>query len=137
MPNNVRNILATLAGFAVAFAVVMAVEMIGHSVYPPPGGLDIDNAEQMRTYIGTLTLGALAFVLLAWWLGTFLGGLTAGTLSRGSARLCAGIVGALIMAATIANLLMFPHPLWVMVAGPIGIVIAGWLAGKLAVAWKR
>lgn len=131
MPKHVRNVFATLAGTVVAVLAVMAIELIGHGVYPPPGDLDINNAEQMRTYIGTLPFGALAFVVLAWWLGAFFGGLAAGTLSRGHARVCAGIVGALIMAGTIANLVLFPHPLAVMILGPAGILIASWLAGKL------
>lgn len=137
MPKHVRNILATLAGIVVAMLVVMAVELIGHGVYPPPGDLDINNAEQMRAYVAALPMGAMAFVVLAWWLGALIGGLTAGTLSRGRARLCAGIVGALLMAATIANLMLFSHPLWVMIVGPAGIVVASWLAGKLTAGWAK
>ncbi len=43
----------------------------------------------------------------------------------------AGAIGGLVLAATVANLVMLPHPAWVAVVGPLGIVVATWLAAEV------
>lgn len=46
--------------------------------------------------------------------------------------LFAGIVGTFVLAATIANLVMLPHPTWFAAIGIVGIVLAAVAAGAVA-----
>jgi len=127
----VRLILAILVGMVVAFFSVAGIEAIGHAVYPTAAGLDMSSPEAVRAFMQTVPTGALAFVLAAWILGTFLGGLVGSLIARPRARVVSGVIGALVLAATIANLAMIPHPMWMAVSGVVGIALAAFAAGKL------
>ena len=40
-------------------------------------------------------------------------------------------IGALVLAATIGNLLMIPHPAWVIAGGLIGVPLCAWLGARV------
>ena len=130
----VRSSLAVLVGAAVAFSLVAVIESLGQLVYPAPPGMDFSNPEQLRDYVRRVPLGALLIVLAAWVIATFTGGLVAARIAKARPVLFAGIVGALVLAATIANLLTLPHPAWFVVTGIAGILLATYAAGKVAAA---
>lgn len=125
-----RNVLAVIAGLIVAFALVAGIEALGHIVYPVPAGLDFSKPEKVQEYVQGLPLGALLFVLAAWIVATFVGGLIAALIARTRPLLFSGIIGAFVLAATVANLLMISHPTWFAVAGITGIVLAVLTASK-------
>lgn len=126
-----RNIAAGIAGILIAGGIVMIIEMIGHTVFPPPPTLDFEDSEAMRSYIGALPAGAFLFVIAAWTLGAF-GGTFAGC-HFGNARpvIYACVVGGFILLATAFNLVMYPHPLWVAILGVAGIIGGAWLGMSL------
>jgi hypothetical protein len=131
MSNGLRVATGIVLGTIAAFVLVGVIEAIGEVVYPPPPGLDLRNADALATYVERLPAGALAFVLVAWIAGTFVGGLVAAWIARPHAVVVAAVVGALVLAATIANVMLIPHPTWMVVAGVAGIAIAAWIAGRL------
>ncbi|GMV60719.1 MAG: hypothetical protein AMXMBFR72_38050 [Betaproteobacteria bacterium] len=131
MPQAVRSVLAVVVGVVVAFALVAAIETAGHAVYPVPKGLDFTNREQVRAYIQALPLGALMFVLAAWTVAPFGGGAVAALIARARPLLHAAIVGAFVLAATLANLILILHPLWFAVLGVVGVCVGAFAAGKL------
>jgi len=131
MPPVVRTVVAVVVGTVVAFVLVGVIEAIGEVVYPPPAGVDFGRPDQLASYMQRLPGGALAFVLAAWIVGTFFGGLVAAWIARSRTALAAAIVGALVLAATIANFVLIPHPAWMVAAGVVGIAIAAYLAGRL------
>lgn len=132
MNQAARSVLAAFTGIIVAVAIVWGVETLGHVVYSPPADLDFNDADAMRAYIETLPPGALAFVLFAWLLATFVGGWVAARIAKRRPLLFAGIVGGVILAAAVANLLLIPHPLWLTIAALVGIPAMAWLASRLA-----
>lgn len=125
-----RNIGAAIVGVFVAVGVVWAIESIGHSVYPPPPSLDLTDAEAMRAYADALPIGALLFVALAWFSGTLAGTWVACRIGTASPLVFVLIVGGLILAAAITNLMLIPHPLWFAALGTIAILVGAWL-GKM------
>jgi hypothetical protein len=131
VPLVVRVAIAVVVGTVVAFVLVGVIEAIGEIVYPPPMGVDLGSPEQLATYMQRLPVGALAFVLAAWIVATFLGGLVAAWIARSRPALAAAIVGALVLAAAIVNFMLVPHPAWMVAAGVAGIAIAAYLAGRL------
>ena len=64
-----RDIGATLAGLAVSIGIITAVQMVGHSLWPPPEGLDWRDAEVIRTYTSQLPFLALLFPIVSYFLG--------------------------------------------------------------------
>lgn len=127
----VRVTLGVIIGALVAVGVVTVIEAIGHRVYPIPPDVDFSDLEQLKAYVVTLPVGALVMVIAGWIIGAFVGGLAGSLLARHRAVLISGIVGALMLCATIVNLVFIPHPVWMAIAAVVGIVVAAWLAGRL------
>ena len=122
-----KNIGAGIAGVAIAVALVWLVEMLGHTVYPPPPNLDFADADVMRAYVDTLPVGALLFVAAAWFVGTLGGTAVACNIGDAKPMIFALVVGGLMLVATAMNLFMIPHPLWFAVLGVGGVIAGAWL----------
>ena len=127
-----RDAGAAIAGIIVAFALIFGIEFIGHMIYPPPEGLDFSDPEAMRPYVASLPLLALLFPMFAWFIATFVGTLVASAIGTARPVIFAAIIGMLILAGTITNLIWIPHPLWFSVIAVIGIIASAWLAVLLA-----
>ena len=123
-----RDFVAVVAGIITAFLTIMLIDKIGHMIYPPPAGLDFADPEAIRPYLATLPIGAYLFI----WASSVVGALT-GTLIAcfaGAARtaILAAAVGGIVFAATVANFIWIPHPLWLSLATLAGIILSTWLA---------
>jgi hypothetical protein len=127
-----KNIAAGVAGVLIAFGLAWLVEMIGHSVYPPPADIDFSDADAMRTYVAGLPLGALLFVAGAWSIGAFAGTIAACRIGTANPKIFAMVVGGMVLVATAFNLAIIPHPLWFSIAGIVGIIVAAWLGMTLS-----
>lgn len=126
-----KNIGAGIAGVVVAGLLVWVIEMIGHTVYPMPEGLDYTDKEAMAAYIATLPVGAFLSVVAAWFVGT-LGGTTAACrIGTAPAYIFAVLVGAFVLLGIGMNVAAFPHPTWMVVAGVVGTIVAAWLGMRL------
>jgi hypothetical protein len=127
-----RKISAVLVGVVVSIGTVTAVQWLGHQVYPLPPGMDFSDPEQVLELTTNMPPGAFLFVLLAWFLGTVVGGLAACWVAREQPVIFASIIGTFMLIATIANLMMIPHPTWFSIAALI-LIAAGTL---LAARWS-
>lgn len=124
----IKNILAIVAGLAAAFAVVSLVQRVSHILNPLPSGLDVNDTEQLGAYIASAPLSALLFVLASYYLGTIIGIKVANWIAPTGTVRNGLVIGVLMLAATIANVIMIPHPLWFSVAAVGGIVLLAWAA---------
>ncbi len=122
-----KNIGAGVAGVLIAMGLVWLVEMIGHSVYPPPPDIDFSDADAMRIYVASLPWGAYLFVGGAWFIGALGGTLAACKVGNAAPKLYAMVVGGFMLLATTYNLVTIPHPLWFAILGIVGIIVAAWL----------
>lgn len=127
-----RGIGATVVGVLVAGLSIAGVEWLGHRLYPPPAGLQANDLEALAAHAATMPIGALLFVLLAWLLGVFLGGLVAVLLAGRRPQLYAGVIAAVILLGAIANFAMIPHPAWFMALTVPTLPLAGFAAAALA-----
>ncbi len=127
-----RDIVAGVLGVLIAVGLVWIVDVTGHAVYPPPANLDYSDEEAMRAYMAALPLGAFLFVGGAWFIAALGGTFAACKIGRAKPKTYALVVGGFILIATVANLMMIPHPLWLSITGIAGIVFAAWLGQKLS-----
>ena len=127
-----RNAGAIVAGVVVAFVTVMLIDMLGHVVFPPPEGLDFSDPDAIRPYLATLPIGAYLFILASSVVAAFVGTLLACYIGRGNPVLFGGVVGGIVLAATIANFIAIPHPLWLSISTLTGVVLSTLLAMRLA-----
>jgi len=126
-----KNILAVVAGVLTGMIVIGIVEAIGHMVYPLPEGLDPYNTDALKAYMADMPVGALLLVLLAWGSGSFIGGWATAMLASRSIRLFSIIVGVVLLAAGIYNMIMIPHPVWFMILGILIFIPAAYIGSLL------
>ena len=62
----------------------------------------------------------------------FVGSLVASYAGTIRPQNCAIIVGGMVFAATVANFIAIPHPMWLTIATLLGIVVSAWLAMWIA-----
>jgi hypothetical protein len=107
-----RKILGVVLGIVAAFAVVMLMEVVGHSVWPPPKGINFKDTAQVTAMMNEMPAMAFQWLLLAWSLALVVGTLVARWAAKSNAAWVWASVAMLFLAATLANLLMIPHPAW-------------------------
>jgi hypothetical protein len=127
----VRVVIAVICGALVAFALVAGIEAVGARVLPGPEATVASQPAQLQTSVQKLPVVTQLFVVAAWIVATFLGAVAASLIARRRVMLVSAIVGILVLASTVANFVLIPHPLWMVICGVAGIVIAALLAGKL------
>ena len=123
-----RRIIASLLGMLLAGLLITGVEELGKIFYPPPQGLNWQDAQQIEIYMQGMPAGLLWFVLAGWLLGAYCGGLLASVVGRGHTVFYCCLVGGLVLLGAVSNLLMLPHPRWFVALSLLGIPLVTWLA---------
>jgi len=80
-----RSILAVIAGFVAAGAVMIVIETVnGHVLYPELGKMaeDMTDREAIRALMANGPVGAFLVVLFGWALGSLVGGFLAARIGR-------------------------------------------------------
>lgn len=125
-----RILMGAIAGILVALLCVFVVEMIGHSLYPPPAGLDMSNPADQARVMEAMPIAAKAMVLAAWFVGALAGAWVA---NRIAGRSLAGwIVAALVIAAGVATMVMIPHPPFMWAGGILLPLLGAWIADRMS-----
>jgi len=127
----IRSVAAVGAGLASAFVVIMLVETVGHTIFPPPTGYDPMTPEGMTAIVAQMSPAALLFVLLAYVCGGMTGGVVAVRVSGGERLAEALVVGAVLTVGTLLNVLTIPHPVWMSGASVSVQLPAVWLGARL------
>jgi hypothetical protein len=153
----VRSILAFLrepllvpvvTGCIVSVVLILAVQMISTVAYAPHAEKPMaermeamakmeQDPTAMKAWLETLPVGAMLLVLASWQLGAFGGGFASALLAGRAPSIHGGIIGGLVLAATIYNffnmkkLYDFSHPDWMIVAGLLLPLPMSLLGGKL------
>ncbi len=130
-----RSILAVVAGFVVASAVMMIMESFnGRFLYPELGKMaeGMTDRESIRRLLAGAPAGAFLVVLLGWAIGSLAGGWVAGRIGRRAPIPHGLILGGILTLAGIANNLMIPPPLWFWFASLPVCLPAAYLGARLA-----
>jgi len=129
-----RTIVGVLVGVVAMFVVIMAIEAVGHLMYPPPPGLDPMNPAHeaaFAQFVATMPAVGKAMLALAWTLGAFTGGFVAARIAH-HPRGAAVLIALLVMSGVVGMSLRVPHPSWLVAAGLLLPIPAAWLAARLA-----
>ena len=127
----VRSLLAVVAGLVVAMLVIGGVEAIGHAIFPPPEGLDLNRVEDQARIMEAIPFEAKLSVVLAWFIGSLAGAAAAIAIAR-------RVVPAWIVAVAIAGLglwttQIFPHPDWMLASAVVLPLVAVLVAKRLMI----
>lgn len=134
-----RTLLAVLAGLAVMMLTVAAMEWLGHAMFPPPAGINLADPDALERIIRILPVGSLAMVAGGWALGSLAGAWVAARVARQFRLSAALAVGAVMTMLVVANFVMVPHPLWMILAGialPLPLAWLGWRSATGAASRK-
>jgi hypothetical protein len=136
-----RTIGGAFAGIIAGSAITFGAQSLAHKVYPPPDALKLLEGESydehmvrisplLTEYIDQLPLGALAAILVAYFLGAIGGGSVAGKIAQGNHQAVFVSCGLLLMAG-VMNLVNIPHPMWFNVAVPVVYILGTAVAIRL------
>jgi predicted MFS family arabinose efflux permease len=126
-----RAIIAVIAGVIAAFIAILLVEELGALIVPAGQSPPLTDAAAMAAYLATLPMSAYAFVLAAYAVGSAVGGTVAARMVGRRDSRTVWVVGALVLAATVANLVMIPHPFWFSIASVAAILIGIAIAARV------
>ncbi len=127
-----KKIIFVILGIVVASSVVALVEAISHKIYPLPADLSFENVEAYKDYIfNQMPIGAMLFVILAHFSGSFLGSFLTAKLNKDKPS-TGLVVGAILMVFGIIMVYYIPHPIWMIVADLACYLPASYLGVKLA-----
>jgi uncharacterized protein YndB with AHSA1/START domain len=123
-------VVATMAGLLFGGISVSLVQLISSVLYAAPPEVDLNQPEQLASWVKTLPVAAFMIVLASWAVGPWIGTFSARLLSPNRAAIPAIIVWLLFGAATVSMLIMIPHPGWMWPAG----LLAWFLFGLMGMA---
>lgn len=125
----VRLILGVVVGVIAGMLVILAVEGVGHTIFPPPAGVNLTDPAQLATVMSHIPFQAKVAVLLAWFLGA-VAGPSAANLIAGRRAWAGRIVTLLILAMSIFNMTTIVHPAWMIVTALVAILAGGFVADR-------
>lgn len=124
-----RSILGVILGSLVGFIVTGTIESAGHSLFPPPAGVNLTDPAQMKTIMSVIPAQAKVMVLLAWVLGVLAGASSANVMA--GRRAMAGRITSLVLIGFSAwTMVTITHPVWFMILATLGALGAAVLADR-------
>ncbi len=124
-----RLILGIVIGIAAGIGVVMLGDMLNHRFFPPPPEVQITNPEAIRDYMQTAPVLSLLGLPVTWTIAALVASFAAAKI--GARRWAGWVAGGALFAATCLNLVMIPHPLWMLIAAIVFVPAAAWIGARL------
>ncbi len=124
-----RIILGIVIGIALGIGVVMAGDALNHRFFPPPPEVQITNPEAIRDYMQTAPVLSLLGLPVTWTIAALAAAFAAAKI--GARRWTGWLAGCILFAATGLNLVMIPHPLWMLIAAIVFVPAAAWFGAQL------
>jgi hypothetical protein len=128
-----RSTGSLILGLAVAFVLVVGVEVVSAVMHPYPPDFDPNSFEACKEHVARYPTPALVMGAVGWALAVFLSTAVATRLGTGRHPAHGILLGAFLFAMACFNMLMLPYPLWFELAN----VILFPLATFLAIRWCR
>ncbi|MCF8303330.1 MAG: hypothetical protein K9I94_08675 [Bacteroidales bacterium] len=123
-----RSILAIITGVIVGIIVIILIKVFGTFLYPANLAKNVGEA---TTVIESLPQAALFYVLAAWGLGSFAGGLVSALIAKNNGTTHALIVGFGLLLVGLLWVLAIPHPMWFCIVGLLVMLPFAYLGGEV------
>lgn len=118
IPQLFRTLAGLTVGMLIAFALVIAVELVSAVVHPLPPDF-AGTQEEMCAHVARYPQWALALVVPAW---AFTALAATWTAKRIGAFPAGFLIGLLLTIAVLSNVSMLPYPVWFKIAAVIAVV---------------
>ena len=111
-----RRIWSYVAGLGSAFLVILTLEAALHFVFPQPAGTDLHDPASVDRMMHAMPALAFVSLLVAYAIGSIVGGLSAALVSDGATSIPSIVTGCALTIAGAANVFSIYHPTWFRVA---------------------
>ncbi|MBA3665206.1 MAG: hypothetical protein H0W61_13485 [Bacteroidetes bacterium] len=128
----VKRIGAVLAGVLTAWLIVFIGDTVTHLFFPPPENIDFHDQEALKIFAESIPWQSFVIMMLFWLLAAFAGGFVSAKINKPSWKRASIVTGSILLAGTILNLILIPHPLWLIATSLILIVPSAYMGGKTA-----
>lgn len=125
----IRRAGGIVAGVVAAGLVVGVIETLGHSLFPPPPGLDLAKPADQARLMEAIPIGAKLAVVIAWFAGALAGAWAALRISGWAPSVW--VVAGVMTVLSVVTTQMFAHPLWMIAAALALPVLAAWLVQRM------
>ena len=133
MKSKLRNVLAVIVGVVVGSIANMILVTVGPYVIPPPEGVDVTNAESIKSSMHLFEFRHFIFPFLAHASGTLVGAYLAALIAASCRIAAAMVVGGLFLIGGIANAFMIGGPVLFYVVDLVGAYIPmAWIGARLS-----
>ncbi len=126
-----KRVLPVVVGLVSGWIVVFALERLNHVIYPTPAGADPFTKEDIAAIMAEIPIGAFVLLFLSWMISATVAGSVASVMSRPNWRNNVIIVGVVLSIGALVNMMMIPHPTWLIIASGIGYVPCAYFGGRL------
>lgn len=134
MPPLLRRLLAVIAGTVTSVLVVSLSDAIVGALHPLPAVTGSDQEGALARGIAAMPPLAHLLLLAGWALAGLAGAWMAVRLTSERWVPAGWIVLGILLASTVANLFMIPHPAWMLPVAIVAVPLAGWAGIRLAAA---
>lgn len=128
-----RNILAVITGILSSGIIIILVEGLSPRLFEVPR---ITNQQELEAFIKAAPAVFHLFILLAYALGSFGGGLAASFIAKDKKQNRAMTVGGIAMGFGVFNLVSLHHPMWVILMSMIAFLPFSYLGSRLGIKWS-
>ena len=127
-----RNVIAVIAGIIIGGAVNSALIVLSPSIIPPPAGVDVNDADSLRSSIHLFEPRHFVMPFLAHALGTLAGALAAHVIAATHKLPIALVIGVVFLCGGVAASFMIPAPAWFIAADLLlAYIPMAWLSARI------
>lgn len=134
MPNFIRNIFAVLLAILAAAIIGFSIITLGHSIVPPPDGMDTNDFESIKSNFYLMELKHFLFPLIGHGLATFIASYLVSRFAKTHQLWLAIGIGMVFMLASIALSLRIGYFHWIGIIEIAQYIPLSFLGYKV---WKR
>jgi len=107
-----KNILAIIAGIVAGSIVNIGLIMLGHTLVPPPEGMDPMDMESLKTFMPMFEIKHFVGPFLGHALGTLAGSFIAAKIAANHQMKFALAIGVWFLYGGVTMVMDFPSPMW-------------------------
>jgi hypothetical protein len=126
------SVLGVIAGVVAGGIVVGLIEVPGALIHPLPPGVTMNDTAAMQTHFAKAPATVLLLVALAWTIGPLVASFVATAIARWAWLVHGLVIAAIFVLLNLANVVSFPHPLWLTLVGVVAPWASGWIGSTLA-----
>ena len=129
-----RDLISTVLGLIIGGLAGFGIERYGHHLFTAYKDVpNITEPQAFAAFIETLPTGAFLLLLLAHSTGTMISAYLASLFSGHTQRIPAIAVGSLMIAGSIRNSILIPHPVWYQLSDVLICIPAAFLGHQIYV----